>query len=187
MDNLLCDRPDEYVQEVLVSEDEIRTRVMELGQRISEDYRGKDLVLVCMLKGAMVFISDLMRNMSLPVELDCMAVSSYGNSTISSGELLVSKDLGLDICGKHVLIVEDIVDTGHTLCLVKEMLERRNPASLKVCTLLDKPDRRKCDVVPDYNGFTIEDKFVVGYGLDYAERLRNLPYIGVVKDELWMK
>jgi len=187
MDISKYDSLDDCVQEILISEEEIKKCVKKLGERISEEYKGKDLILICMLKGSTVFIADLMRNISLPVELDCIAASSYGNSTVTSGNLVISKDLSLDICGKHVIIVEDIIDTGNTLCEVKEMLLKRNPASLKVCAFLDKPSRRTREITPDYNGFVIEDKFVVGYGLDYAEKFRNIPYIGVVKDELWMK
>lgn len=175
----------EDIQEVLISEEQIGSKVAELGAQISKEYEGKDLLLVCILKGALVFMSDLMRCISIPVSIDTMAVTSYGASTVSSGVVKIIKDLDVPIEGRHVLIVEDIVDTGLTLSYLVSTLKNRKPASVKVCTLLDKPDRRQASIVPDYNGFVIPDKFVVGYGLDYMEKYRNLPFVGVPKDYVW--
>lgn len=175
------------LQEILISEAEIRARVAELGRTITTDYAGKEVVLVGILKGALPFFADLMRGVDLPLSFDVMAVSSYGASTKSSGTVRIVKDIDLDIEGKDVIIVEDIVDTGLTLNYLVENLRARKVASLKICTLLDKPSRRKAAVTPDYNGFEIPDVFVVGYGLDYAERYRNLPYIGVLKESVYSK
>lgn len=169
-----------YLQEVLLTKEEIQEKVASLGAEISRDYAGKDLLMVGILKGAFVFLSDLIRYITIPVQVDFMAVSSYGTSTHSSGVVRIMKDLEEGVEGRHVLVVEDIVDTGLTLRYLRENLESRNPASVRVCTLLDKPARRKVEVQVDYNGFRIPDRFVVGYGLDYAERFRNLPYIGIL-------
>ena len=158
-----------------------------MGEQISKDYVGKDLLLVGILKGAVVFLSDLMRKISIPLHLDFMAVSSYGQATESSGAVMILKDLETNISEKHVLIVEDIVDTGLTLKYIVENLKSRNPLSLKVCTLLDKPERRLVDVQVDYKGFSIPDAFVVGYGLDYGEQYRHLPHISVLKPEVYQK
>ncbi|HHX87014.1 MAG TPA: hypoxanthine phosphoribosyltransferase [Firmicutes bacterium] len=167
--------------EILLSRDQIAGRVGELAEQISADYRTKRLVLVCILKGAVIFLSDLMRMMPLPVEIDFMAVSSYGQSTSSSGVVRILKDLDRNIGGKDVLVVEDIIDTGLTLnYLYKNILQRR-PRSLKVVTLLDKPERRQVSFKPDYFGFSIPDHFVVGYGLDFNERYRHLPDICILK------
>lgn len=170
---------------ILVTEKEIASRVKELGGLISRDYEDKKLLAIGILKGAVIFLADLVRHLTIPVELDFMAVSSYGKSSESSGVVRILKDLEHSIEGKHVLIVEDIVDTGLTLKYLKENLETRNPASLKVCTLLDKPDRRKVNVEVDYNGFIIPDEFVVGYGLDYRERYRNQKDILILKQEVY--
>jgi hypoxanthine phosphoribosyltransferase len=172
------------IAEVLVSEAEIRTKVSELGQQISRDYAGQDLVLVGLLRGAIVFLSDLMRALDVPVLLDFIGISSYGDST-ESGAVRLVMDLETDIAGRHVLVVEDIVDTGKTLFYLVENLRARQPASLRVCALLDKPDRRKVPIEVDYVGFEIPDKFVVGYGLDFAEGYRNLPFVGVLKEHLY--
>jgi len=169
------------ILEVLLDESIIAKRVRELGRRISEDYADKHVVCVGILKGAFMFLSDLMRSLDCDASLDFMAVSSYGWSTKSSGVVRIVKDLDESIEGKHVLIVEDVVDTGLTLNYLVEVLKARNPASLKVCALLDKPSRRKVSVSCDYVGFTIPDAFVVGYGLDFAERYRQLPFICVLK------
>lgn len=172
---------------VLLAEEAIQKRVEELGRQITRDYEGKELVLVGILKGAVVFFSDLIRHVELPMSMDFMAISSYGNATKSAGVVRILKDLDKDIVGKHIIIVEDIVDSGLTLSFLKENLVSRGAASLRICALLDKPERRKVDIKADYQGFTIPDAFVVGYGLDYAERYRNLPYIGVLKPEIYTK
>jgi hypoxanthine phosphoribosyltransferase len=167
----------------MITEEQISQKVKELGKAISFDYRDKNLLLIAILKGSVVFLADLIRSISLPLHIDFMAVSSYGTSTATSGVVRILKDLEAEIEGKDVLIVEDIVDTGLTLCYLKENLYSRGPASLKVCTFLDKPSRRKVTIVPDYNGYEIPDEFVVGYGLDCNEEFRNLPYIAVVKTD----
>lgn len=170
-----------YIDSVLLKEEEIETRVRELGKLITEDYKGKNLFIIGVLKGANVFLSDLIRRIELPLEIDFMAVSSYGYSTESSGVVRIIKDLETDIHQKDVLIVEDIIDTGLTLKYLYDNLKSRNPSSLKICTLLDKPERRKVHLEVDYVGFKIPDEFIVGYGIDYAEKYRNLPYIATVK------
>lgn len=175
------------LQEVLVDEVRLQARIKELGRQITADYQGKDVILVGILKGALPFLADLMRAIELDVSYDLMAVSSYGASTKTSGTVRIIKDLDEEIEGKDVIIVEDIVDTGLTLNYLLENLRSRKVNSLKICTLLDKPSRRKVDIKPDYNGFEIPDVFVVGYGLDYAEKYRNLPYIGVLKEEVYTK
>ena len=172
---------------VLLEEEAIQKRVKELGRQITRDYEGKELVLIGILKGAVVFFSDLIRHVELPMSMDFMAISSYGNATKSAGVVRILKDLDKDIVGKHIIIVEDIVDSGLTLSFLKDNLVSRGAASLRSCALLDKPERRKVDIKADYQGFTIPDAFVVGYGLDYAERYRNLPYIGVLKPEIYTK
>lgn len=172
---------------VLLEEEVIRKRVEELGRQITQDYQGKDLVLVGILKGAVVFFADLIRHVELPMSMDFMAISSYGNATKSAGVVRILKDLDKDIVGKHIIVVEDIVDSGLTLSFLKENLLSRGAASLRICALLDKPERRKVDIKADYQGFSIPDAFVVGYGLDYAEYYRNLPYIGVLKPEIYTK
>ncbi len=166
--------------DVMISESEIASKVEELAKRIENDYKGEPLLVVGILKGASVFVSDLIRKINLDVNIDFMCVSSYGNATESSGTVRILKDLDVDISGKNVLIVEDIIDSGLTLSNLVKELQIRNPKSLKLCTLLDKPERRKANVAVDYVGFVIEDKFIVGYGIDWAEKYRNLPYIGSV-------
>ncbi|GAA3647755.1 hypoxanthine phosphoribosyltransferase [Asaccharospora irregularis] len=168
------------VTDVMLSEDQIKVKVYELAKQIERDFKGEELLVVGILKGASVFVSDLIRCIDLDVNIDFMSVSSYGNSTKSSGTVKILKDLDVDIEGKNVLIVEDIIDSGLTLSNLVAALKTRNPKSLKLCTLLDKPERRKVDIKVDYIGFVIEDKFIVGYGIDYAEKYRNLPYIGIV-------
>jgi hypoxanthine phosphoribosyltransferase len=172
------------IAEMLVSEEAIQAKVAELGGRISEDYRDEELLLIGLLRGAIVFLSDLMRAITIPVRLDFIGISSYGVST-ESGAVRLVMDLETDIAGRHVLIVEDIVDTGKTLSYLVENLRARSPASLRICALLDKPDRRQVPIEVDYVGFEIPDKFVVGYGLDFAEGYRNLPYVGVLKEHLY--
>jgi hypoxanthine phosphoribosyltransferase len=173
------------ISEVLISEDQIRLKVTELGERITRDYQGKNLLLLGTLNGAVPFIADLARAIALPVEIDYMAISSYGNSTQSSGVVRILKDLEGPIDQKHLLIVEDIVDSGLTLHYLMEVLRQRRPLSLSVCTLLDKGRERVKVVKLDYTGFRIPDRFVVGYGLDYAQRYRNLPYIGILKPSVY--
>ena len=172
------------IAEILVDAEQIRTKVAELGREISEDYRGKNLLLVGLLRGAIVFLSDLMRSIDIPVLLDFIGISSYGDST-ESGAVRLVMDLETDIAGRDVLIVEDIVDTGKTLSYLVENLKARQPASLRICALLDKPDRRQVPIAVDYVGFEIPDKFVVGYGIDFAEGYRSLPFVGVLKEHLY--
>lgn len=166
---------------VLLTEEEVDERIQAIGEQVSRDYAGKQVHLVCVLKGGSFFMCELAKRISVPVSLDFMAVSSYGATTKSSGVVKIVKDLDETVKGKDVLVVEDIVDSGRTLSYLLEMLKSREPASLRLCTLLDKPDRRVVPVHVDYTGFQIPDEFVVGYGLDYAQRYRNLPYIGVVE------
>lgn len=167
---------------ILIDETTLHRRVEELGQAISADYEGKDLVLICILKGGVAFLTDLMRRVTVPHEIDFMAISSYGGQrTESSGVVRILMDLHADIAGRHVLLVEDIVDSGRTMDYLLRALQTRNPASLRVCTLLNKPCRRVVDVPLDYIGFDIPDDFVLGYGLDYDEKYRNLPFVGVLK------
>jgi hypoxanthine phosphoribosyltransferase len=172
------------VGEILIGEEELQARIRELGSEISVDYRGKELLLVGVLKGAVFFMADLMRAISVSCEIDFMAISSYGASTDSSGVVRILKDLDLNIDGRHVLVVEDIIDSGLTLSYLLRNLESREPASLEICALLTKPARREIDVSVRYIGFEIPNRFVIGYGLDFAERYRNLPYVGVLRDEL---
>lgn len=173
------------IKEVLISEEQLAAKVAELGARISKDYEGKKLIILGVLKGSVVFMTDLLRQITIPVEMDFMAVSSYGSGTKTSGVVKILKDLDRLIQGYHVLIVEDILDSGMTLSYLTELLRDRNPASIRIATLLDKPDRRKVDIKPDYVGFAIPDEFVVGYGLDYAELYRNLPYVGVLAPHVY--
>jgi hypoxanthine phosphoribosyltransferase len=168
------------VSKVLLEEDVVAARVAELGSEISDDYAGKDLLLVGVLKGAVFFMADLMRQLSIPCEVDFMAISSYGASTDSSGVVRILKDLDINIEGRDVLVVEDIIDSGLTLSYLIRNLESRNPASLEICALLTKPDRREIDVNVRYTGFEIPNEFVIGYGLDFGERYRNLPYVAVL-------
>ena len=172
---------DAGITRILLSEDKIRQKVQELGHCITHDYQNKDLFVIGILKGSIVFMSDLIRAISLPLQMDFMAVTSYGSSTKTSGVVRILKDLEADIISKDVLIVEDIIDTGLTLSYLKENLLSRNPASLRICAFLDKPSRRRVPIVPDYNGYEIPDEFVVGYGLDFDGNYRNLPYVGVIK------
>ncbi len=175
----------EDIQEILLSEEQIKETVEKLGRQISEDYRDKNLVLVSVLKGSVVFMADLMRNVTIPCEIDFMAVSSYGKGTKTSGNVKIIKDLDRSVEGMDLLIVEDILDSGRTLSYLREMLKQRNANSIKICTLLDKPERREADIKADYFGAVIPDAFAVGYGLDYAEKYRNLPYIGILKPSVY--
>ena len=172
------------VEDVLIDHESLQQRIRELGEELSEDYAGRDLLLVGVLKGAVFFMADLMRRISVPCEIDFMAISSYGASTDSSGIVRILKDLDINIEGRHVLIVEDIIDSGLTLSYLVRTLEAREPASLEVCALMTKPERRQIDVDVRYVGFEIPNRFVIGYGLDFAERYRNLPYVGVLHPDL---
>ena len=175
------------IKNVLVSEEELKAKVRELGAQISRDYEGKNLVLVSILKGSVVFMADLMRSVTIPCSVDFMAVSSYGNQTTTTGAVKINKDLNQDIEGRDIILVEDILDSGVTLHYLKDYLSVRRPASITIATLLDKPARRKAPIHAAYAGFEVPDAFVVGYGLDYAEKYRNLPYIGVLKPEVYSK
>lgn len=168
------------IERVLLSEAQIAERIKEVAKQMDEDYKGKEPIAVCILKGSVVFFTDLIRAMKTPVTVEFMKVSSYGGGTTSSGRLSVSLDILSNIEGKDVLIVEDIIDSGHTMYALTKMLQTRNPASLRIVTLLDKPARRVTDITADYTCFEIEDEFVIGYGLDYAERYRDLPYVGIL-------
>ena len=165
----------------LISEEDVAKKIAEMGAQISKDYEGESVYLLCILKGGVFFTTELAKHITVPVNIDFMSVSSYGGETTSSGIVRIVKDLDTPIEGKNVLIAEDIIDTGRTLAYLMEHLRQRKPKSLKLCTLLDKPDRRVSDVKVDYTGFEIPDEFVVGYGLDYDQKYRNLPYIGVVE------
>lgn len=165
----------------MYSEEQIADMVSRIAEQINRDYAGKQIHIICILKGSIFFCSDLAKRLTVPVSLDFMAASSYGDEIKSSGQLMITKDLDGDIDDMHCLIVEDIIDSGNTLTKIRELLAARNPASLKICTLLDKPDRREIEVDVDYTGFVVPDKFLVGYGLDYAQKYRNLPYLGEIE------
>ncbi len=173
------------IQSVLISEEELKAKVKEIGAKISEDYTGKMPIFVGVLKGCFIFMSDLVRSVSINCSMDFMAVSSY-SGTKTTGAVKINKDLSEDICGKDVIIVEDILDSGITLNYLKHYLMVRQPASIRIVTLMDKPSRRKADVYADYSCFEVPDAFVVGYGLDYNEQYRNLPYVGILKPEVYM-
>ncbi len=173
------------VQEVLLTEGQIQARVAELGGQLDADYTGREPVLISVLKGSIVFLADLVRSMELPLSIDIMEVSSYGAATETSGQVRILKDLSNPIEGRHVIVVEDIIDTGLTLNYLLRYLREKGPASLRICCLLDKPARRLTEIPIDYVGFTIPDRFVVGYGLDYGERYRNLPYVGVLRPSVY--
>ena len=173
------------IKEIIYTEEEIKTRVAEIGEQITKDYNGEDLVVVGVLRGSIVFMADLIRYIDLPVVLDTVALSSYYNGTDSTGKVKINKDLESSITGKHVLIVEDIADRGVTLTFLIEMLQVRKAKSIKICTLLNKPSRRTIEVKLDYVGFDIDDHFVVGYGLDFAQKYRNYPHIGILKEEMY--
>lgn len=173
------------IKSVLYSEDFLHSTVTSLGKQISDDYRGRNLLLVSVLKGSVVFMTDLMRSIDIPCEIDFMSVSSYGNGVKSSGTVRILKDLDRDIRGYDVLLVEDILDSGKTLNYLMELLYAREPNSIRICTLFDKPERREVDIYADYKGIAVPDEFIVGYGLDYAEKYRNLPYVGILKEEIY--
>lgn len=174
-----------YIERVLVSEEEIKKTVTRLADQINKDYNGEELLVVVILKGSMIFAADLVKELTMPVTIDFMRASSYGSGTASSGFINIKQDLGTDISGKNVLIIEDIIDSGNTLHKLKELLRERNPKTICICTLLDKPARRVTPVDVEYSGIAIPDEYVVGYGLDYNEILRNLPYVGVLKREIY--
>lgn len=175
------------IESVLIPEEKIKARIKEMAKQIENDYKGKTITVICILRGASVFFCDLVREINLDVRFEFMSVSSYGAGTTSSGEVRIVKDINTPLNGKDVLIVEDIIDSGSTLSFLKKILEQRGPASIKVCTLLDKPSRRKVDFKGDYVGFEIEDKFVVGCGLDFAEKYRNLRDVCILKPEVYTK
>lgn len=173
------------IQEVLYSEEQIQGKIKELGELLSTDYEGKNPLVICVLKGAFVFMADLVKQIRVPLEIDFMAVSSYGQSTKSSGIVKIIKDLDVPVEGRHVLIVEDIIDSGLTLSYLIDVLERRNAKTISVVALFNKPARRTVELEPDYAGFLLPDEFIVGYGLDYAEKYRNLPFVGILKPEIY--
>lgn len=173
------------IEKVLLTEEEIQERVKELGEEINRTYKGESVTVICILRGAAIFMADLVRHLKFPVEIEFMDVSSYGDGTVSTGEVRILKDLDDSVEGKDLLIVEDIIDTGNTLSYIVNQLKLRGASSVKVCTLLDKPDRRKVDLEVDYCGFVIPDEFIVGYGIDYAQKYRQLPYIGIVKRSVY--
>lgn len=175
------------IEKILITSEEIGARVREMGQQITNDYVGQDILMIGVLRGAVVFMADLLRAIKRPIDIDFIATTSYGSSTSSTGVVRIVKDLDEDIEGRNLLIAEDIIDSGLTLNYLVENLKSRKPASIRICTLLSKPDRRKVDVPVDYNGFIIPDYFVVGYGLDYAGKYRNLPFIGILKPEVYAK
>ncbi len=175
----------EDVERVLISEEQLKKRIKELAAQINADYAGESLIVVTILKGGVMFAVDLMRALDLPVEIEFMCASSYGASSKSSGVVKIEKDLDCSIEGRNVLLVEDIIDSGLTLKYITDMLRERNPKSLEICTILDKPSRRKADVDVKYTGFEIPDEFVIGYGLDYAQKHRNLPYVGILKRSVY--
>lgn len=174
------------LEKVFITKEQLDKRVKEISEQLNEDYKGETLIVICVLRGAIMFFADLFRNLRMDARMAFIDVSSYGNTTESAGNIRLRYDLDTDIEGKHVLIVEDIVDSGNTLKYITDLLKLRNAKSVKTCTLLDKPARRKIDITPDYKGFTIEDEFVVGYGLDYAEVYRNINLVGVLKEELYI-
>jgi hypoxanthine phosphoribosyltransferase len=175
------------VERILITSEEIGARVRELGQQITNDYAGQEILMIGVLRGAVIFMADLARSIKRPMDIDFMAISSYGMATNSSGVVRIIKDLDEVVEGRHILIIEDIIDSGLTLNYLVDNIKSRKPASVRICTLLSKPDRRKVNVTVDYNGFIIPDHFVVGYGLDYAGKYRNLPFIGVLKPEIYEK
>ncbi len=173
------------ILKVLITKEELEQKVKELGRQISRDYTGKNLLMVSVLKGSVVFMADLMRAVTIPCEIDFMSVASYGSGVKTSGVVKIIKDLDIDLKNRDLLLVEDILDSGMTLNYIKNMLEQRGTRSIRICTLLDKPERRQVDIKADYSGFSVPDEFVVGYGLDFAEKYRNLPYVGVLKPSVY--
>lgn len=178
---------EEAIERVLISEEELAGTVKRLAEKINADYKNEPLILVIILKGSLVFATDLMKRLTMPLTIDFMQASSYGSGMVSKGFINIKKDLTTDIKDKNVLIIEDIIDSGNTLHKLKELLRERNPKSVRICTILDKPDRRVTEVEVEYSGISIPDEFVVGYGLDYNEYFRNLPYVGVLKKSVYQK
>lgn len=176
---------DTAIGQILITEEQLANKIKELGHQLSQDYADLNPLVICVLKGSFVFTAELVKRVGIPLEIDFISLSSYGSGTESSGKVRVMKDLDVSVEGRHVLVVEDIIDTGLTMSYFTDVLRRRDAASVKVVTLLDKPERRKTDMKADYIGFTIPDEFVVGFGLDYSEKFRNLPYIGVLKPEVY--
>ena len=182
---MVSQKMNDDIKKILIDEDELRAIVERLGEQITEDYKGKDVLLIGILKGSVIFMADLMRAIDLPCNIDFMAVSSYGSGTESSGRVKINKDLDNDIQGKDIIIIEDILDSGKTLYYIRDILSARKPASIKICTLFDKPERREADIKADYVGSLVPNEFIVGYGLDYSEYYRNLPFIGVLKESVY--
>lgn len=187
MDQKMDQGMNKDILKVLLTEEQLHQKCVEIGAAISRDYAGRDLLLVSVLKGAVVFMADLMREITIPCAIDFMVVSSYGSGTKTSGVVKIVKDLDINLAGKDILIVEDILDSGMTLAYLTELLRDRGPASLRIAALLDKPSRRKVALRPDYVGCEVPDEFVVGYGLDYDEKYRNLPYVGILRPEVYAK
>ncbi len=175
------------IKKVLIMKEDIAARIQELGQEITKKYRGKELVIVGVLKGSFIFMADLVRAIEIPLQVEFVELSSYGMGTESSGTITVRKDISRDLKGEEVLIVEDIIDTGHTMAFLKEHLEQKGAASVSICAFLDKAQRREAKIKADYVGFSVPNEFIVGYGLDYGEKYRNLPYVGVLKEEIYQK
>ena len=182
---MVLQKMNDDIKKVLIDENELKAIVKRLGAEITADYLGKDVLLIGILKGSVIFMADLMREIDVPCNIDFMAVSSYGNGTESSGRVKINKDLDNDIQGKDIIIIEDILDSGKTLYYIRDILSARKPASIKICTLFDKPERREADIKADYVGSLVPNEFIVGYGLDYSEYYRNLPFIGVLKEEVY--
>ncbi len=182
---MVSQKMNDDIKKILIGEEELKAIVGKLGEQITEDYKGKNLLLIGVLKGSVIFMADLMRAIDLPCNIDFMAVSSYGNGTESTGRVKINKDLDSDIQGKDIIIIEDILDSGKTLYYLRDILSARKPASIKICTLFDKPERREADIKADYVGSLVPNEFIVGYGLDYSEYYRNLPFIGVLKESVY--
>jgi hypoxanthine phosphoribosyltransferase len=182
---MVSQKMNDDIKKVLIDENELKSIVKRLGAEITADYKDKDVLLVGILKGSVIFMADLMREIDVPCNIDFMAVSSYGNGTESSGRVKINKDLDNDIQGKDIIIIEDILDSGKTLYYIRDILSARKPSSIKICTLFDKPERREADIKADYVGSLVPNEFIVGYGLDYSEYYRNLPFIGVLKEEVY--
>ncbi len=182
---MVSQKMNDDIKKVLIDEGELKAIVKRLGEEITADYKGKNVLLIGILKGSVIFMADLMREIDVPCNIDFMAVSSYGNGTESSGRVKINKDLDNDIQGKDVIIIEDILDSGKTLYYIRDILSARKPSSIKICTLFDKPERREADIKADYVGSLVPNEFIVGYGLDYSEYYRNLPFIGVLKEAVY--
>ena len=182
---MVAQKMNDDIKKILIGEEELQSIIKRLGAEITADYEGKNVLLIGILKGSVIFMADLMRAIDVPCNIDFMAVSSYGNGTESSGRVKINKDLDNDIQGQDIIIIEDILDSGKTLYYIRDILSARKPASIKICTLFDKPERREADIKADYVGSLVPNEFIVGYGLDYAEYYRNLPFIGVLKESVY--